>query len=141
MNSNYEHTKIESPKLVLLFATFIFTLFYVRSSKGIKRLNQREKAAISIPDNVGEALIGIMLSDGHIQQRTLSSNPRFIFSQSGKMEKRPYFCLVYNLFKLYCVKDHKYYLRTWVDIKNKEEYSSISFTTMQLPCFRRMYVM
>jgi LAGLIDADG DNA endonuclease family len=72
-----------------------------------------------------------MLSDGHIARRSLTSNPRFVFSQSGKKEKRPYFLLVFDLFKVFCNKDYNYYLKTWVDKNTKEEYTSISFTTMQ----------
>jgi hypothetical protein len=53
-----------------------------------------------------------MVSDGHIQRRSLTANARFIFNQSGKIEKRPYFELVYNLFKLYCTKNYEFYLRT-----------------------------
>lgn len=76
-----------------------------------------------------------MLSDGHIARRSLTSNPRFVFSQSGKKEKRPYFLLIFDLFKIFCNKDYNYYIKTWIDKNTKEEYTSISFTTMQLPCF------
>ena len=80
-----------------------------------------------------------MLSDGHIQRRSLTSNARFIFSQSGKENKRPYFELVYNMFKVYCVKDSKYYEKTWEDKKTNQKYTSITFTTMQLPCFTGLH--
>ena len=80
-----------------------------------------------------------MVSDGHIQRRSLTANARFIFNQSGKIEKRPYFELVYNLFKLYCTKNSEFYLRTWIDKKTNREYSSISFATMQLPCFTKIH--
>lgn len=80
-------------------------------------------------------MVGIMLSDGHIARRSLTSNPRFVFSQSGKKEKRPYFLLVFDLFKIFCNKDYNYYIKTWMDKNTKEEYTSISSTTMQLPCF------
>ena len=119
-----------------MFVFYIYSIFlYVKSTKGIKRLTKRERNLIFIPDNLNEVLVGIMLSDGHIPRRSFTSNPRFIFSQSGKMEKRPYFNLVYNLFKIYCNKDYNYYIRIWKDKKTNEEYSSINFTTMQLPCF------
>lgn len=80
-------------------------------------------------------MVGIMLSDGHIARRSLTSNPRFIFSQSGKKEKWPYFLLVFDLFKIFCTIDYNYYIKTWIDENTKEEYTSISITTMQLPCF------
>ena len=110
-------------------------MFYGKSTKGIKRLTKDQRALINIPNSIGEVLVGIMLSDGHIARRSLTSNPRFIISQSGKKQKRPYFDLVFDLFNIFCNKDYNYYIKTWIDKKTKEEYTSISFTTMQLPCF------
>jgi LAGLIDADG DNA endonuclease family len=87
-------------------------LLYVRSTKGIKRLTKEERSFYTISDNTGKALVGIMLSDGHISRRTKTSNPRLHFCQSGKIQKRSYFNLVYDLFKIYCNKDYNYYIRT-----------------------------
>ena len=114
-------------------------MFYVKSTKGIKRLSQSERRTIFLPNNIEEALVGIMLSDGHIQRRSLTANGRFIFYQSGKIEKRPYFELVYNLFKVYCTKNYEFHLKTWIDKNTNQEYSSISFATMQLPYFTKIY--
>ena len=36
---------------------------YVKSTKGIKRLTKKERSHIFIPDNLNEALVGIILSD------------------------------------------------------------------------------
>ena len=47
--------------------------------------------------------------------------------------------MVFDLFKVFCNKDYNYYLKTWIDKNTKEEYTSISFTTMQLPCFIEIY--
>lgn len=58
-----------------------------------------------------------MLSDGHISRRSLTSNPRFIFNQSGKKEKRSYFELVYKAFKLLFSLESDPYIREWNDIK------------------------
>jgi len=63
-------------------------LFYVKSTKGIKRLSQNERVTLILPENKEEVLIGIMLSDGHIQRRSLTANARFLFNQSGKIEKK-----------------------------------------------------
>lgn len=123
-------------KIDLLFLFFIiYIILFAKSTKGIKRLTKYERTLINIPNNIGEVLVGILLSDGHIARRSVTSNPRFIFSQSGKMDKRPYFYLVYNLFKLYCNKNYNYYIKTWIDKVSHQEYTSISFTTMQIPCF------
>jgi len=62
-----------------------------------------------------------------------------MFNQSGKLNKRPYFELVYSLFKFYCSKDSEYYERIWKIKETDEEYSSVSFATMELPCFTEIY--
>jgi len=118
---------------------FFFILLYVRSTKGIKRLSQKERIAVLLPEKIIENLTGIMLSDGHIQRRSVSANARFMFNQSGKVDKRPYFELVYSLFKFCCHKDYEYSIRIWLDKKSNQEYSSISFATMQLPCFTKIH--
>ena len=40
--------------------------FAARSTKGITRLSPTERAAIKLPDEVKEVLIGILLGDAHI---------------------------------------------------------------------------
>ena len=80
-------------------------------------------------------LTGIMLSDGHIQQRTPTSNARFIFSQSGKIEKREYFNFILDLLLPFCTPGYVPYFKEWFDAKYNATYTSISLTTMQLPCF------
>jgi hypothetical protein len=42
----------------------------------------------------------------------MGATARFIFSQSGKKEKRPYFHLIFDLFKIFCNKDYNYYIKT-----------------------------
>jgi LAGLIDADG DNA endonuclease family len=86
-------------------------LLYAKYTKGIKRLSREERMVILIPDNIREIITGILLSDGHLERRSEKGNVRFIFDQSGKLNKRPYFELVYSLFKFYCSKDFEYYER------------------------------
>ena len=100
-----------------LFFYLFLMLLYVRSTKGIKRLTKEERSFFIISNNTEKALIGIMLSDGHVSRRTKTSNPRFHFCQSGIIQKRFYFYLVYDLFKIYCSKDYSYYVITWIDKK------------------------
>ena len=76
-----------------------------------------------------------MLSDGHISQRSPKSNARFVFAQSGKPEKREYFNLVLSLMLPFCTIGYVPYSKFWKDSRHNVEYSSISLTTMQLPCF------
>ena len=87
-------------------------------------------------------ITGIMLSDGHIQQRSITANSRFIFAQSGKLEKREYFNLVLEIMRPFCSNNYIPYVKEWlrshkgrVDIRSNTINSSISLTTMQLPCF------
>jgi len=114
-------------------------ILFANSTKNIKRLNSIERNEINLPDNINNALVGILLSDDHLQRRSLSSNVRFIFCQSGKIEKRPYFDLIYFMFRFCCTNDSEYYIKRWISKKKGEEYSSISFATKQLPCFTKIY--
>jgi hypothetical protein len=80
-------------------------MYYAKSIKKIKRLTKNERSSMFFGKNIEEILTaGILLSDGHLQQCSVSSNVRLIFNQSGKGNKRPYFELVYNIFKFCCTK-------------------------------------
>jgi LAGLIDADG DNA endonuclease family len=114
-------------------------MLHVKSTKGIKRLSKEERNLINIQQEVKDILVGVMLSDGHISRRSTTSNPRFIFNQSGKKEKRTYFELVYKTFKPFCSIDFNPYIIEWNDKKIGKEYSSINFATLQLPCFIEPY--
>jgi len=59
--------------------------------KAIKRLGKAMREALKLPPYVFQALVGIMLGDDNIQQRSLTSNARLFFSQTAKEEKREYF--------------------------------------------------
>jgi hypothetical protein len=48
-----------------------------------KELN-KEKKKITISPEISEILIGILLGDGHIQQRSLKGNSRLMYTQSDK---------------------------------------------------------
>lgn len=80
-------------------------------------MSKNERFSIFLPESVEEILTGILLSDGHLQQRSVSSNARLIFNQSGKANKRPYFELVYNIFKFCCTNNFECYVKTWKDDK------------------------
>ena len=62
-----------------------------------------------------------------------------MFSQSGKIEKKEYFDLVFNLVKPLCTIDYRSKMYTWTDKTNNQTYSKISLSTMQLPCFNKFY--
>ena len=44
------------------------------------------------------------------------------------------------MFKFCCIYNSEYCIKTWIDKKKcSQEYSSISFTIIQLPCFTKVY--
>lgn len=110
-------------------------MYVAKSTKGIKRLKLSERKSIKINTDTMSAITGMLLSDGHISQRSKTANARFILSQSAKLTKREYFELVFTLMKPFFTINYKPYIKEWVDIKTNIKYSSISLTTMQLPCF------
>jgi hypothetical protein len=114
-------------------------LYVARSTKGIKRLSKLERYAITINKDTISYLTGMMLSDGHIQKRSISGNGRFIFAQSGKPQKRNYFDLVFEIMKPFCSSNYVPYFKEWKDSRTNTLYSSISITTMQLPCFTSLH--
>jgi len=79
-------------------------------------------------------LIGILLGDAHISQRTSTSNSRLMYAQTAVAHKE-YFNHVFSIFKSYCTIDYTPHSKLIVDKITNKIYSSISFTTMQLPCF------
>lgn len=111
-----------------------FVLFAARSTKGIKRLSSAERVLITIPDNIKEILVGILLGDAHIVKRSPLSNSRLVYAQTAVAHKE-YFNYVYNFFMPFCAKDYIPQSRLVKDNRTKKMYSAISFTTMQLPCF------
>jgi hypothetical protein len=87
-------------------------LFAAKSTKGIKRLTVNERKAIKIDTDIMSAITGMLLSDGHIAQRSENSNARFIFSQSANLVKREYFELVLTLMTPFCTANYKPYIKS-----------------------------
>ena len=105
-----------------------------RSTKGITRLSTAERVAITLPNDIKDILVGIMLGDGHIVKRSPTANSRLVYAQTALAHKE-YFNYVYSIFKPFCVNDYMPQPRVVRDNRTKKTYSAISFTTMQLPCF------
>lgn len=81
----------------------------------------------------------MLLSDGHIAQRSSKSgNARFTFSQSGKPEKREYFDFVLSLMLPFYSIGYRPYIKNWVDFRYNTSYTSITLTTLTLPCFAEL---
>lgn len=104
------------------------------STKGIKKLSKAERAKVLIPDEVKEILIGILLGDAHIARRTATCNSRLMYAQTAVAHKE-YFNHVLSIFLPFCVTSYTYQSSINIDKRTNKSYSSISFTTMQLPCF------
>jgi hypothetical protein len=109
-------------------------LYAARSTKGILRLSSADRALVTMPDDVKEVLVGILLGDAHIARRSSTGNSRLVYAQTAVIHKE-YFDYVYSFFKDLCVNDYTPQLRTVRDNRTHKVYSAISFTTMQLPCF------
>jgi hypothetical protein len=112
-----------------------------RSTKGIIRLSEAERKLILMPDDIKDVLIGILLGDAHIVKRSSTSNARLMYAQTTIAHKT-YFEYVYSFFNSFCAKDYITQTKISRDKRRNKIYSSIPFTTMQLPCFnvfRRLF--
>ena len=69
-----------------------------------------------------------------MSRRSSTSNSRLIYAQTAVLHKA-YFDYVFSFFLPFCVKDYIPQSKVVRDNRTKKIYSSISFTTMQLPCF------
>lgn len=68
--------------------------------------------------------------------RSLSGNSRFIYGQSSlRNHHLNYFYHILELFKPFISKEFKAKSRSFIDKKTNKIYSSISFSTLTLPCF------
>lgn len=136
-------TKSKILKIIDLFTLLplglICLLLFAKSTKGIVRLKANDRQYIAISTPTFEALVGLMLGDGHLQRRSINGNTRFMFVQSSKEAKLEYFNHVFKLFQPFCTVNTVPYLKTWKDNKTHEFYSSISFATMSLPCFNTLH--
>lgn len=50
-------------------------------------MSSTERALITIPDNVKEILVGILVGDAHIGKRSPLSNSRLIYTQTAIAHK------------------------------------------------------
>lgn len=109
-------------------------MYATRSTKGIVRLSSKERALITLPDQVKDVLIGILLGDAHIVKRSPTANSRLVYAQTAELHKE-YFMLVYSIFESFCVNNYTVQKRVFRDNKSAKPHKALCFTTMQLPCF------
>ena len=104
-----------------------------RSTKGTDRLSKSDRS-LQLPDEVVEILIGILLGDAHIIQKSPTANSRLVYGQTAVKHKE-YFNYVFSFFVPFCVNNYIPKYRIVKDNRTNKTYSAISFRTMQLPCF------
>ncbi len=76
------------------------------------------------------------MGDGHIQQRSLNGNARFMYTQSSlRIHHFNYFNHILALFNVYLAKDFKVKEKSFTDKRTNTTYSSVNFATLSLPCF------
>lgn len=101
-----------------------------------KRLSKLEKFKITIENPLNEIIIGLLLGDGHIQQRSINGNSRFCYGQSSLRKHHfNYFKHIFELFKPYLSKDFQFKESSFTDKRTQIKYSSVNFATLSLPCF------
>lgn len=113
----------------------------MRSTKSISRLSNAERKLILMADDIKDVLIGILLGDAHIVKRSSTGNSRLMYAQTAILHKA-YFEFVYSFFTPFCVKDYIPQTKVFRDKRTNKIHSSISFSTMQLPClnvFRKFF--
>ena len=75
-----------------------------------KRLSKIKRSKITIENPLNEIIVVLLLGDGHIQNRSINGNSRFIYRQSSfKKHHFNYFNPVCDLFKPYLSKE--FYLK------------------------------
>lgn len=104
------------------------------STKGIKRLSSAERALVTIPSEIKDILVGILLGDAHISQRSVTGNCRLHYAQTATKHKQ-YFYHVFSFCKPFCTEGYEPSVRTSIDKRSDQIYYAMFFVTMQLPCF------
>jgi len=66
---------------------------------------------MNIREDVMSAITGMMLSVGHIAQRSITGNARCMFVQSGKQAKREYFKFLLTLLITFCSANYTPYIK------------------------------
>jgi hypothetical protein len=84
-----------------------------RSTKGIVRLSSAEITLITIPEEIKDILVGILLGDAHIVKRSSTSNSRLVYAQTAVTHKEYFNYLVFlNLFVLMIIHLNLEFLET-----------------------------
>ena len=99
-----------------------------------KRLTNLERQAFSLPEELKQILVGLILGDLYVTKR--HTNARLMFKQGIIHED--YLMHLYELFKNHCSALPKTRSQA-PDLRTGKVYSSIYFNTYSLPCFNEFY--
>lgn len=88
-----------------------------------KRLTISDRSNILLNKIENEIIIGLLLVDRHIAQRSVKGNCRFVFGKSAiRMQHLSYFYHVYGLFKQFCAPDFMPKFKIWTDKRSSTKY-------------------
>ena len=99
-------------------------------------ITRAERLQCSLPQNLQDILVGLILGDLYIQKQKRSVNVNLRFWQ-GAVHKE-YLMHLYDLFQIYCGAAPKTISRA-PDLRTGKVYSAIYFITYALPCFTPLY--
>ena len=99
-----------------------------------KRLSQKEKAAFTLPDDLKEILVGLMLGDLYARLRYNKTSLTFLQS----IIHQDYIYYLYQIFSKYCPSEPRL-SNNLPDSRTGKIYNNISFTTYTLSCFNDLY--
>jgi len=127
---------IEISKIIIIKDSTSINQLFISSLPLInpKRLKNKERDAFSIPSDLKEILVGLILGDLHGRFRY--GRTRFVFKQG--LIHQDYIYHLYELFSKYCPSAPKLQ-ESLPDIRTGKIYSTITFSTYTLPCFNELY--
>jgi hypothetical protein len=99
-----------------------------------RRLTKKEQEAFSLPSDLKEIFVGLILGD--LTGRFRYGKARFIFKQG--LVHEAYLLYLYEIFKNYC-PSAPVIAKSLPHYKTGKIYSSILFATYTLPCFNELY--
>jgi hypothetical protein len=102
------------------------------------RLKIFEKKRMTLPQDLQEILIGLLLGDVFAQRRTVKGNTNLHFEQG--LVHKDYLFYLFDLFKNFCRSGPQITERT-ADKRTGKVYTRIRFTTYSLPCFNEFHNM
>jgi hypothetical protein len=121
-----------------LAGLLLSSLVPIKPSEGkpSRILTKLERQQFTIPENLKEITIGLLLGDLFAFKQKLGVNASLCFSQG--LVHEAYLNHLYELFASYCLAPPKI-IHQLPHKKNGKVYSNIRFQTLALPCFTELY--